>query len=244
MRRKIYLGGALILAVTVLAGCGNAIPEMSKEQQEQVVEYAAGIVRRYDANHPVKLKSLEETKQAVQQRIEAQKALDELMAQQAGKESTLEPDSEVAVADTPQTIEATLESMLKTEGFSITYKDYVIKDFYPDTADGMYFMMTPTSGNQLLVVRFTAQNNSDADAVLDIISTGSRFWIQVNGETKNALTTMLLNDMANFQGTIPGGQSEELVVVCEIPKEQADSIESLALTIKNGDGTATVSLNK
>lgn len=225
------------------AGCSNEIPELSEEQQEQIVEYAAGIVRKYDQNRPVKLKSLEETQQVVQAQIETQKALEELKEQQAQEESSMQPDSGVAVVDSPQAIEATLESLLKADGVSITYFDYAIKDFYPDTADGMYFLMNATAGNKLLVVKFLVQNNSGTDASLDVISTGSRFRVQVNGETKNALTTMLLNDLANYQGTIPAGESEEVVVVCEIPEEQANDIESLALNIRNADGTATISLN-
>lgn len=246
MKRKVYLGGALLAASLFFTGCSNEIPELSETQQEQVVEYAAGIVRKYNQNQSIKLKSLEETQQVVQAKMEAQQALDELMAQQAKEEkeeSTLRPDSNVDIIDSPQAIEATMESMLKAEGISITYTDYEIKDFYPDTADGMFFVMNATAGNKLLIVKFTVQNNSGADTTLDVISTGSRFRVQVNGETKNALTTMLLNDLANYQGTIPTGESEELVVVCEISEEQAGNITSLALNIRNADGTATISLN-
>lgn len=242
MKRKVCLGGALLMVSLLFTGCSNEIPELSEEQQEQIVEYAAGIVRKYDQNQSIKLKSLEETQQVVQAKLEAQKALDELMAQQAKEESSLQPDPDVTVVDTPQTIEATMESALKADGISITYAGYDIKDFYPDTADGMYFLMDATAGNKLLVIKFTVQNNSGADAMLDVVGTGSRFRVKVNGETKNALTTMLLNDLANYQGTIPAGDSEELVVVCEIPESQAGSIESLGLHIKNADGTATISL--
>lgn len=242
MKRKVCLGGAMLAVSLLFTGCSNEIPELSETQQAQVVDYAAGIVRKYNKNQSIKLKSLEETQQVVQAKLEAQKALDEMMANKAKEESSLQPDPEVAVVDTPQTIEATMESALKADGISITYSDYAIKDFYPDTADGMYFLMDATAGNKLLVVKFTAQNNSGADAMLDVIGTGSRFRVQVNGETKKALTTMLLNDLANYQGTIPAGESEELVVVCEIPEEQEGSIESLALNIRNADGTATVTL--
>lgn len=241
MKTKVYLGGALLVGSLFFAGCSNEIPELSENQQEQIVEYAAGIVRKYDQNHTIKLKSLEETQQVIQAQIEVQQALEELRAQEK-EQSALQPDSEVTVVDTPQTIEATMESMLNSEVASITYAGYDIKDFYPDTADGMYFLMNATIGNKLLVVKFTVQNNSGADTMLDVIGTGSRFRIQVNGESKNALTTMLLNDLANYQGTISAGGSEELVLVCEIPEAQADSIESLALNIRNEGGTATISL--
>ena len=63
----------------------------------------------------------------------------------------------------------------------------------------------------------------------------------VNGEEKNALTTLLLNDLAYYQGTLAPGENVELVLICEIPAEQAEVITSLALTMKN-DETATISL--
>ena len=52
---KRVLVGLLIGAVCFsFAGCGSEIPEMTEEQQELVVEYAAGELLKFDKNHSVK----------------------------------------------------------------------------------------------------------------------------------------------------------------------------------------------
>lgn len=38
----------IISLLLLLAGCGNHIPEMTKEQSAQISEYAAGLLLKYD----------------------------------------------------------------------------------------------------------------------------------------------------------------------------------------------------
>ena len=104
-------------------------------------------------------------------------------------------------------------------------------------------MMNATPGSQLLVLKFLVSNASGEDVELNMNSYGLRFKVSIDGEEKSALTTMLLNDMVYYQGTIASGESKELVLVCEIPTEKSDSISKLELIIKNVENTATISLN-
>lgn len=50
MKRRTISGAAVLLAITFMTGCGNAIPELNDQQQELVVEYAAGMALKYDVN--------------------------------------------------------------------------------------------------------------------------------------------------------------------------------------------------
>ena len=63
-----------------------------------------------------------------------------------------------------------------------------------------------------------------------------RVKIIMNGEEKNALTTMLLNDLATYQGTLGPNEETELVVVGEYPVEDLQSIDSLSVKLKNESG--------
>ena len=51
MRKKITGIVILIFITAFAAGCGNKIPEMTEQQQELIVEYAAGTVLKYDKNY-------------------------------------------------------------------------------------------------------------------------------------------------------------------------------------------------
>ena len=246
---KLRIGTALI-AVGLLTGCGeNVIPELTEEQQDLVVEYAASTLLKYDKNHERRLITIEEV-EAEEQKQEAMKAAVQAMKlskenSEVEQEEKTDADAEVeeVIDNAPPEAPATLEEALQLEQISCAYTGYEIVDDYPEQGENLYFVMSATEGNKLVVLKFNVSNLSDAEATLDMNRTGVRFKIAVNGEEKNALTTMLLNDLAYYQGTIAAGESTELVLVCEIPEENAQEIATLELIVKSVDNIATISLN-
>lgn len=236
MKRLICLMGMMMTVSFLLTGCSNAIPEMDAKTQTMVVEYAAGIVRKYDQNHISKLKELSELPEEAEQSME-----------DSSESDSLQPDTEVEVVDRTQEnqsqSEDTLEGFLQLDAVSFSYTGYETTSFYPSEGSETYFVMNATDGNELLVLKFTVQNLTQEEALLDMLDTEAEFKISVNGNTKYALTTMLLNDLSSYQGTLAAGESEELVLVCEIAKEQVSDIASLSIIVKNEGATATISLN-
>lgn len=243
MRKRLIGGLAVICSALIATGCGNAIPEMTQEQQELVVEYAAGVVLKHDKNYEGKLVEL---------------TLEETQVEEAEAVPTHENEPEPEMAE-PETAEVTvidntenaetviysIESFLQLDAVSITYEGYEIDDFYPNEneSDDIYFIMNATDGNKLLVLKFRAENISNTDTELDIAQSNIRFKIDVDGVEKNALTTLLLNDLAYYHGALAAGESTELVLVCEISDERTEEISSLSLIMKSVDDTATISLN-
>ena len=48
---KKYLGVLLLLCgILIMTGCGSSFPEMTQEEYDQTVEYAAGLLMRYSNN--------------------------------------------------------------------------------------------------------------------------------------------------------------------------------------------------
>ena len=246
----------IVLCVCLMAGCKSAIPEMDAETQELVVEYAAATVRKYNEYQPKKLLDVQE--EAVDETVEetteesaaepvgtsevSQEAASEVLVED---ESTLIPDGSVEVIEKgeQQLVATSLEGYYGLTDMTLAYNGYEVKDSYPDNGDDIYFIMDATDGMKLLVLKFQLENNAPNEQMVDFINKGIRYKIEVNGESKNALTTMLLNDLANYQGNIAASATEELVLVCEIPRVQSDAITSLSLVVKNADETATISLN-
>ena len=58
MRKKI-LAALLVGAAIMLAGCGNAIPDMTDEQLQEVGEYAAMLLLSHDVNYKSRLVDVE-----------------------------------------------------------------------------------------------------------------------------------------------------------------------------------------
>ena len=103
--------------------------------------------------------------------------------------------------------------------------------------------MSATEGSKLLVLKFLVNNISGEEIELDMTKGQTRYKVNIDGMEENTLTTMLLDDMAYYSGTLAAGESVELVLVCEVPDEKATEIGTLQLKMKNVDNSATISLN-
>ena len=128
---------------------------------------------------------------------------------------------------------ADAEQILGLQDVSLTYSGYEVDEFYPKNGNEIYFVMNATPGNNLLVVKFTLRNLLNEEQDIQIQPGTVRVKIIMNGEEENALTTMLLNDLATYQGTLGPNEETELVVVGEYPVEDLQSIDSLSVKLKN-----------
>lgn len=252
MKKIIYYSGLLIAGAVLLSGCNNQIPEMTEEEKAMVVNYAADIVQRYDSNHPAKLQTLTpEPEVSMPEEPSDEISLPDETKEEQIPDGSQEPEASEAqdmenevIDNTDESTEVTMDDFLQLEKFHFSYEGYEITEEYPDFETESYFAMNATTPDHtLLVLKFSASNQSQTEETLDMIQKKVRFKMEINGEVKNALTTMLLNDFANYKDVIAAGDTVELVVICEIPKEQEDNIESLGLIVKNEDETATISLH-
>lgn len=244
MKKGWIIGLPLIMTGIWLAGCGNAIPEMTMEQQELVVEFAASELLKYDVNYQSKLTAPEPEQQHEEEQGEQPK--EPLIEEETLPEEII-ADSDVTIVDNTGTVEAqniSIADFLDLSGVEISYAGYETVDTYPEgEAKEAYFFMSATEGNKLLVLRFSALNVSGEELSIDLSKSQARYKIILNGTEKNALTTMLLNDMAYYQGTLAANESIELVLLCEIQDDQTEFIDTLQLKIKSVDDSATISLN-
>ena len=244
MKKGWIIGLPLIMTGIWLAGCGNAIPEMTMEQQELVVEFAASELLKYDVNYQSKLTAPEPEQPPEEEQGEQPK--EPLIEEEALPEEII-ADTDVTSVDNTGTVEAqniSIADFLDLTGVEISYAGYETVDTYPEgEAKEAYFFMSATEGNKLLVLRFSALNVSGEELSIDLAKSQTRYKIILNGTEKNALTTMLLNDMAYYQGTLAANESIELVLLCEIQDDQTEFIDTLQLKIKSVDDSATISLN-
>lgn len=228
--------------MTLLAGCGNQIPEMDETTQKFIVEYAAAAVKDNDVNRSSRLLEKDELEIRLAEEAELQAILSQTpkpTAEEKADQNDVQKET-AAVQEVPQ---LSLQEVMPLNNLTIEYSGHEVTDSYPQNTEGTYFTMNAMDGNKLVVLKFIVTNSSGNDQAMDIIGNGVRFKINVNGESKNILTTMLLNDLANYQGIITNNASQEFVLVTEIPQVQAQDIKELSLYIKNGDKTTTISLN-
>lgn len=254
MSRGKKTGIILMAAASLyLTACGSSFPEMTEEQNDQIVEYAAGLLLKYDKNNSNKLVSIPEEPETEAEEAEgqdAQKKERQKKETQSEVSSRLqedpqeEPDAGTG-REMPESQYASIEEFYGMQGVSVVYTGYELKDIYPDAeTEEIFFAMKASSGNKLLVLGFDVENTGGEDCQLDMAALGAKFKVSVDGKTpRYALTTMLTDDFASYAGAIPAGASQSLVLVSEVPEGDAAAIQNISLIMKKGSEDAVISLS-
>lgn len=257
MKTKIYTIGCILTMCFFLAGCSqieNKIPDITDEQKDLIVEYATETLLSFDKKHCDKLGSapeelkfakpaVEGTHEDISEISEPTPPPEEIPSLDLTlPEDELQPE-ETEVVDNTENMEfSELEDALNINSeFNFTYEGYEIKESYPDSLDS-YFVMSASRGNSLLIINFDVTNVTSDVLELNMPEKNLLVKIVLNGDSKNALTTLLLNDLTYYKEPIEPGASDKVVIVGEYSKEELETIESLALVLKKDDGSLRVNL--
>lgn len=244
--KKIFLFCAMAL---MLSGCGAKVPDMTDEQSKQVAEYAAGLLMKYDSHHESRLlndveleNELVRLKELASRKAElaaADKALkDELLKEKEdnGQDSYETPVvSQDEISQTAQYI----DDFYDINGISIRYRNFSIMDTYPE--NGEYFSVQAEMGKKLLVISFVAKNDSESEKLLDMISLMPDMNIRINNDRVHpALSTLLMDDIANYRNTLAAGEEVTLVLLAKIDENEADDITNISIEMQNDQNSATI----
>ena len=238
MGRKLYIVLTTLIVSLGITGCGSTIPEMTEEQTELVSEYAAGLILKYDKGYSNRL--VDTSVPPV-----AEETANQSVTETATEEATQSTENTAAQAADGVDVQADMASFLGAEGVTIDYSGYELCDTYPDAEDGsdLFFTMDATEGYQLMVLKFNMVNTSGADETIDLLSKNVRYRVILNGASpKNALTTMLLNDMSTYNDVVTAGATQEVVIVIEVTPEEAQQIDTISLIMKNSEESVTTLL--
>lgn len=236
---------AALMAVLLsfgLSGCGeNQIPAMTADELQAVGEYAAITLMKYDASRRSRLVELpEDNISPVYDSYEPEITKPEESSEMKPVDDTPVVNAQGGGADSSYTME---EVMGLSEGLSVTYQGYEICDYYPYDEEDSYFAVQAVQGKKLLVLQFSITNNSGQERNVDLLSSGTVYRITVNETvTRQALLTMLTNDMTTYADTISAGGSAEVVLVAEVEDSMAAELTSVNLKLKNGSKIYTIQL--
>ncbi len=239
-KRKIAL---ICAAALLMTGCGATLPEMTDEQADAIGEYAAITLLKYDANSRSRLVDLSQVEQKTEPVLPAEPkpAPTEEIQQENPSE---EPETPVIDHRGEDNVGAdSVESFLEMpEGVSVLYTGYDTCESYEEEGS-LYLALEASADKELLVLRFALQNTSETDQEINLAGRRDSYRATINESyTRTALTTMLNKDLSTYMGTVPAGGTEEVVLLFEIDPEQAGSVETISLNLKNDSKTYTIQL--
>ena len=243
MKRKVcaWLGVILLGAAVALPGCGDAILPLTADQQQQVGEYAAVMMLKYDAKHRSRLVDLSQYPEVQETEEPLAPPAPEPEEEQPKEEPSSSVTDVVDVSGDPVSSVSSIEEFLGLPaGISLVYSGYEISEVYQDNE---FFSMTATEGKTYVILRFLMNNSGSDDTYVDFLNQNTSFRISINGGTsRTTVLSPLQNNLATWFGNVGAGASEEVVLLFELEKESTESVNSIVLSLKNASDVYTISL--
>ncbi len=246
MRKKIGLWIVFLSLCMFLCGCGVTLPDMTDEQFNEVGEYAAIIMLKYDANNRSRLKSMEEVEAAdakkarLEALIQAEKDKKEKEKQEKEEQNKQNNDKDNTGDNSVVKPYDQLEDFFTfPDGIQLIYTGYYTCDSFSDE----YLSVQASKQKKLLVLQFALANSTEANYSADIFGLNASYKVEVNKTYKRGiLNTLFLNDLALYKGEVHAGSTEDLVLLTEIDPNEVPEIQEITLTIKNREKSCTIQL--
>ena len=238
----------ICMMTAALCGCGGKYPELTDDDEQAILKYAATLLYENDQNRDSRLMTEDEMILAMQRRAahaympepEPTKAPEQ---DSDGEHADGRPEDDLIGGG--EVVETrTLAEFFGLPGIDISYQGYFFTKSYPENSeDDFYFAMDALYGSELLILQYTITNQNAGTAQVNILDLKPRFRAFINdGAQINALTTLLLDDMKTTNCTLEPGESRAVVVVFEVTEAEAASMQQLRLTVKTEEDSWSVPL--
>ena len=239
MKKNIFY---LLICICCFGLCGcTEYPGMSEADYDLVAEYAAGVLLTHAEASENRLMNVEEALKV----LEEEKTAEEMIPEETIEEPEDEPVEEESIQpETPivdnteqneETPVAPINNAIGVDTLTVQINGYDISKSYPD-GSGAFFALDAGEGNKLLVTKLTLTNNTDTVVDINMLEKDVSFKLSLDGNGyKFALSTMLMDDLSTYVGTLGVGDSVELVLLSEWKEEELINISNPTLYIKNGN---------
>ena len=210
-----------------LGGCGDALHELTLEEEALIVHYAAYAV----AKHNIQQKDGMSGVYIPEAELENTESVDAPSDTQM-PEGAQNPDGQGGeTGDAPQ-IDDTTVTMAEAIGHSndlmVTYAGSYVSNNY---IEGSAYSIDASAGNTYYIMKFTLTNPTTADVEVENVTKGLSFNLVYGDKSVKSEVTFLMTDLSTYYGTIPAGQSVETVLLFEVSQEDAEQITEPKLQV-------------
>ncbi len=225
-----------------LCGCGS-FPNLTANEQQLIAEYAAGILLQNSEASSNRLTDIEGVILEKEELIPEEPDVEPEHKEEPVVDEDNNQDEVPVIDNTVDNETEMLPSMpmnelLGLETLRIQSNGYYATKSYSE--DGGFFALDASRGCQLVVINYSITNIGQETVEVDMMNTATSYKITLNGETyKSALSTMLLNDMTTYVGSIPAGETINVVLLSEWNEEEANNISNLGVRIYNNEQQGT-----
>ena len=163
-RTRIKMMAAVMAATMLLGGCGDALYDLTDDEENVIVNYAAHIVTKYNTYQREGLTYVSpEEPEETQEDVTVPQTPETQDASETGTAASAEaaaPAVSVAAAGS-----ASLDELFGADGIQMTYAGAQLA---PGYMEGDYYEMTPDAGKQYLVLSIDVTNTGADGVGLDV----------------------------------------------------------------------------
>ncbi len=251
MKRRNVLSLLIVVACAFLfTGCGPELVELTAEERQQIVNYAAHVVsefnlrqeKGYIALSAEVLEALDgEDKEEDTKDEDTEKPDDESSQDKDDNASDDKEDNTSDEKDDATEKNSTLTDALGIEGIEAKVKSYSVVQNY---AESSFVNVNPGEDNRLVVVTCVLTNDTEESIICNISDKELTFYIQITADKRvESMMTILSTDLTTMNEELQAGEEKEMVIIFQIPAKEADSLDSIKLIVKNESTNHTISMN-
>ncbi len=214
---KSYLAIGIAAISLLLSGCGTQVYELTADEEELIVKYAAYFVAKHNVYQKDGVSNV---------------YLDEADYVEEDIESENTESTETGGETTPS-VDKTIESAVKNaiglgDAVAITYTGSSVEEYIQE---GLGYIANPNIvGNVFYVLKFEVKNVSEQDVELNNLTSGMVYKLDTEVAVSHR-QTYLSNDFSSYIGTIPAGKTVEMVLVFEVSPTNTEKLAEPALKI-------------
>lgn len=249
---RMKITAVLFAMALTLSGCGDAMYEMTAEEQSMVVNYAAQSVAKFNTYQrdgevfvwPDVLEGEDSSKAETEP---AQKEEEQPGEELPGEETdTQQPLEEANLGQLPEAPspepENTGVTMNQALDLGVISADYAGHELTKSYMAEDYYVVDAEAGKQFLVVKYNLVNTSSQPLHIDILAMTPSFTAVINGDqTVPAQTSILLNDLSTYQSDIEAGGTNETVLLFQVPEDITD-VTGIQLNVTMNGSQYTINL--
>lgn len=219
-----------------LGGCGDALHELTVEEEALIVHYAAYAVAKHniqqkDGMSGVAIPEIEPQDTESVDTPEDTEVLDD----------TQISDNQGGTSETPQAENTTLTmaDVMGHNELTIVYEGSSVSNNY---VEGSAYSIDASTGNTYYIMKFILLNTTEADVEVENVTKGLKFKLLYGDKTASSESTFLMTDLSTYYGTIPAGQSVETVLLFEVSEVDAEQITEPKLQVLTDNTLKNVKL--
>lgn len=234
-----YLVVCLAACTLLLSGCGAQMYELTAEEEDIIVHYAAYVVAKHNIQQKDGVSNVvvtDEELEDVEENVEPETELGEEVVG-GGEDISGETTSETQEVD--DTTVSLAEVIGHASDLTVTYTGSYVADNY---IEGDAYSVDAATGKTFYVMQFTLTNTTAGDVAVNNAAINPIFKLVSGDVNVKSEVTFLTYDFSTYVGTIPAGQSVETILLFEVNEAQAEGVLEPILQITVDNETKNVKL--